>query len=192
MYVAFEGVDCVGKSTQITLLKPVFKEAVFVAEPGGTALGLHLRKLLLTKPYELSKKSEFLLFLAARAQLYEEFLKYNQNRLIISDRSFISGMAYTDFDKDLLFMFNNFALQGFFPKKIIFLKGTKELIASRLSQKNLDNIEQRGIEYFLKVQENLCSVLEFLQKEIALEILSLDAQESVENLHTKIKEFIND
>ncbi|EAJ5326131.1 dTMP kinase [Campylobacter coli] len=191
MYVVFEGVDCVGKSTQISLLKECFKEAVFTAEPGGTKLGTHLRELLLHKPYQLDKKTELLLFLADRAQHCEEILKTNQNKLIISDRSFISGMAYAkDFENDLLFALNSFALENFFPQKIIFLKGDASLIQERLSQKELDSIEKRGIEYFLSVQDKLEKVLHFLKEKISIEILTLDAKESKEKLHQQIKEFL--
>ncbi len=191
MYVVFEGVDCVGKSTQISLLKECFKEAVFTAEPGGTKLGTHLRELLLHKPYQLDKKTELLLFLADRAQHCEEILKTHQNKLIISDRSFISGMAYAkDFENDLLFALNSFALENFFPQKIIFLKGDASLIQERLSQKELDSIEKRGIEYFLSVQDKLEKVLHFLKEKISIEILTLDAKGSKEKLHQQIKEFL--
>ncbi|EAJ2863219.1 dTMP kinase [Campylobacter coli] len=191
MYVVFEGVDCVGKSTQISLLKECFKEAVFTAEPGGTKLGTHLRELLLHKPYQLDKKTELLLFLADRAQHCEEILKTNQNKLIISDRSFISGMAYAkDFENDLLFALNSFALENFFPQKIIFLKGDASLIQERLSQKELDSIEKRGIEYFLSVQDKLEKVLHFLKEKISIEILTLDAKGNKEKLHQQIKEFL--
>ncbi|WP_276882685.1 dTMP kinase [Campylobacter cuniculorum] len=193
MYVAIEGIDCMGKSTQIALLKEKFKDAIFTQEPGATELGKHLRELLLLKPYTMSKKSEFLLFLADRSQHYEEILSQNKNKLIISDRSFISGMAYAkDFDKNFLFELNDFALNHFFPEKIIFLQGSKELIEKRLSQKKLDDIEQRGVKYFLEIQKELKIVLELIEKKIKTRILSLNAQDSKENLHKQIKDFIDD
>lgn len=121
MYVVFEGVDCVGKSTQISLLKECFKEAVFTAEPGGTKLGTHLRELLLHKPYQLDKKTELLLFLADRAQHYDEVLKANQDKLIISDRSFISGMAYAkDFENEELLDLMLLLWKIFSRKKLFF------------------------------------------------------------------------
>lgn len=189
----FEGIDCVGKSTQISLLKEYYKDAIFTLEPGGTKLGKHLREILLNKTYPISKKTELLLFLADRAQHFEEILKTHQNKLIISDRSFISGMAYAkDFENDLLFALNSFALDKFFPQKIIFLKGDEKLIKERLSQKEPDSIEKRGTQYFLSVQDKLECVLDFLNQNIQIEILKLNARESKENLHQKIKEFLND
>lgn len=192
MYVVFEGIDCVGKSTQIELLKDCFKQAIFTAEPGGTELGKHLRELLLNKSYKIDKKAELLLFLADRTQHYDEILKKNQDKLIISDRSFISGIAYANkaFDKNLLFEFNAFALSHFFPQKIIFLKAHKELIKERLSKKKLDSIEKRGIDYFLTVQNELEETLNFLKEKIDFKLLKLNAENSKENLHQQIKEFL--
>lgn len=191
MYVAFEGIDCVGKSTQISLLKEIYKEAIFTLEPGGTDLGKSLRDILLYQNLNLKKRAEVLLFLADRAQHYEEVIHPNKDKLIISDRSFISGMAYAvDFDDELLFSLNSFALDHFFPKKIIFLKADEKLIKQRLGEKKQDTIEQRGIEYFLNVQNKLENILFFLKNKIQIEILQLDANKSIEKLHTKIKDFL--
>ncbi|EAH6293063.1 dTMP kinase [Campylobacter lari] len=194
MYIAFEGVDCVGKSTQIELLKKCFKDAIFTKEPGGSELGMHLRKILLESKMQFSKKAELLLFLADRANLIDIHLVQNKNKLIISDRSFVSNMAYAkfDFDQNILFDLNSFATGGFFPQKIVFLHGSKELIEQRLSKKNLDSIEKRGVEYFLNIQNALEETLEILKTKIDIKILKLDASLSIENLHEKIKEFIND
>lgn len=193
MYVALEGIDCMGKSTQIELLKESFKHAVFTQEPGATELGKHLRELLLNKSCTFSKKTELLLFLADRSEHYEEILGKNKNKLIISDRSLISGLAYAkDFDKDFLFELNAFALDRFFPEKIIFLEGSGELIEKRFSEKRLDSIEKRGVDYFIEIQNELKATLGFIQTKIQAQILSLDAADTRENLHKQIKEFIND
>ncbi|CAM4049685.1 dTMP kinase [Campylobacter armoricus] len=194
MYIAFEGIDCVGKSTQIELLKKYFHDAIFTKEPGGSELGVHLRKILLESKIQFSKKAELLLFLADRANLIDMYLVQNKNKLIISDRSFISNMAYAklDFDLKTLFELNTFATGGVFPQKIVFLYGSKELIMQRLSRKNLDSIEKRGIEYFLNIQNALEETLEFLKTKIDIKILRLDASLSIENLHEKIKDFIDD
>ena len=146
MYVVLEGVDCVGKSTQIKLLKDYVKDALFTFEPGNTKLGKELRKLLLNSDFDICKETECLLFLADRAQHFNELISKNKDKLIISDRSLISGMAYAkDFDKELLFRLNSFALSDFFPDKIIFLKADENTLKAKLNSKNLDNKEKRGL-----------------------------------------------
>lgn len=193
MYVALEGIDGVGKSTQITLLQDEFKEALFCFEPGYTALGKELRSILLEKNLKLGKRAEFLLFLSDRSELCEEILLHNQNKLIISDRSCISGFAYalSFFDIDELFALNSFALQGFFPQKCVFLRANKSLFLQRNSGKRLDMIEKRGLEYFMQIQNNYEKVLEFLGQKINLQSLILDTNTEKKVLFERIKEFIN-
>lgn len=194
MYVVFEGIDGVGKSTQIELLKREFKDAVFSFEPGATKLSVHLRELLLEKSEKFSKRAEILLFLADRAEHFEQVLQKNADKLIICDRSFISGIAYANnaFDFETLFALNGFALGEFFPQKCVFLRADEELIKERFEKKGLDKIEKRGADYFMSVQNELEKCLEMLEKKINLRVLRLNARENIELLHQKIKEFIDD
>lgn len=192
MYAVFEGVDGVGKSTQIELLKREFSDAVFTCEPGATPFGEVLREILLESGLKFSKKAEILLFLADRAEHFEEILKPNAHKLIISDRSFISGIAYANKseDFDTLLRLNSFALSGFFPQKCVFLRADENLLRSRLGKKALDKIEKRGVNYFLEVQNEIQNCLEILQKRLNLQILNLDANEEIQALHEKIKAFL--
>lgn len=194
MYVVFEGIDGVGKSTQIELLRAVYPKAVFSSEPGATTLGVHLREILLEKELKFSKRAEILLFLADRAEHYEKILRQNADKLIICDRSFISGIAYANnaFEFERLLSLNAFALNEFFPQKCVFLKADEALLKERFAAKGLDKIEQRGTGYFMSVQNALEKCLAMLEKKIKLRILTLNARESVENLHERIKEFIDD
>ena len=194
MFVVFEGIDGVGKSTQIELLKADFKDAVFSFEPGATQLGRLLREILLEKGCKFSKRAEILLFLADRAEHYEQILKANADKLIISDRSFISGIAYANnaFEFDTLLSLNAFALNDFFPQKCVFLRASEALLKERFAKKGLDKIEKRGVEYFMSVQKALEKCLAVLERRLNLRVLSLDASESVGVLHEKIKEFIDD
>lgn len=194
MYVAIEGIDCVGKSTQIELLKKDFKEALFTFEPGATELGKNIRNILLDGKFALSKKTEFLLFLADRAQHYYEVISKNKEKLIISDRSLISGIAYAkDYDIELLFKLNSFAIDDFLPQKIIFLYIDEEELSKRLENKAKDNIEKRGISYFLEIQNNIKNTINFLkEKEKKLKILNINAALKKKEIYKKIKEFLND
>lgn len=66
----------------------------------------------------------------------------------------------------------------------------KNLIKERLSQKEQDAIEKRGIGYFLSVQDKLENTLQFLKEKINLQVLTLNANDTKENLHQKIKDFL--
>ena len=188
MYIAIEGIDTSGKSTQIKMLKNEFKNALFVKEPGFSTLGAKLRKIIFED--KITKKAELFLFLADRAELIEKTIKPNLDKLIISDRSVISGIAYglSFFDFDFLVNLNRFATDSIFPQKVIILKLTKEELIKRLSQKLHDNIEKRGIDYLLKIQDNLiktCSRLE-------IPYVLIDASNPVEEINFRIKKVINE
>ncbi|TLD82390.1 dTMP kinase [Helicobacter sp. MIT 11-5569] len=187
MYIALEGIDTAGKSTQITLLKEIFKNAIFTFEPGATPLGQQIREILLTTEI-LSSKAEMLLFLADRAEHYASVIAPNVDKLLISDRSLISGIAYAKgFDFQLLESFNAFVMDNMLPNKAILLEVDKQTLEYRLSQKGKDKIEQRGIAYLLELQERLKETMLHLN----VESLSINASLPRDSITTQIVEFIN-
>ena len=183
MYIAIEGIDTAGKSTQIELLKKEFPNAVFIKEPGFTTLGQKLRKIIFQD--EITKKAELFLFLADRAETVEKVIKPNLYKLIISDRSVISGIAYAleFFDFDMLVNLNRFATEGIFPNFVFILTLNKETLKKRLSQKEHDNIEKRGIEYLLNIQQNMIDTCNRL--EIPYQLIPADLSEEAVNFRIK-------
>ena len=192
MYVIFEGIDGAGKSTQIARLAVAYPQAIVTKEPGGTKLGENLREILL-KENNLDKRAEILLFLADRAEHFGKIIKPNSNKIILSDRGFVSGMAYAlaggNFSFEELLNLNKFALQGNFPQKIVSFKANESTLRSRLgSRTQMDGIEARGFEYLLRVQD---AMEEILQK-LDIRYVTIDAALDEEKITNLIKEFIND
>ncbi|WP_024788041.1 MULTISPECIES: dTMP kinase [unclassified Lebetimonas] len=187
MYIAFEGIDTAGKSTQINLLKKEYKNFLFVKEPGYTEFGKKLREIILKE--KISKKSELFLFLADRSETMQTVIKPNLDKTIITDRSAISGIAYAMefFDFDLLVNLNKFATDGIFPNLTIILKLDKETLKYRLSLKKHDNIEKRGIDYLLRIQNNIINTCNRLE----IPYLLLDASSSVDEIYFRIKKAIS-
>ena len=183
MYIAIEGIDTAGKSTQIELLKKEFPKAIFIKEPGFTTLGQKLRKIIFQD--EITKKAELFLFLADRAETVEKVIKPNLYKLIISDRSVISGIAYAleFFDFNMLVNLNRFATEGIFPNFVFILTLNKETLKKRLSQKKHDNIEKRGIEYLLNIQQNIIDTCNRL--EIPYQLIPADLSEEAVNFRIK-------
>lgn len=192
MLINFEGVDGAGKSTQINLLKEIYKDAIITKEPGGTELGLMIRNYLMSSASKISQRAEIFLFLADRAEHYEKVLKPNYGNLILSDRSFVSGLAYAmanddNLDIKTLIELNKFALCSDFGDKFVFLKADENLIRQRLfSRGQNDDIESRGIEYLMRVQGFMSIILDDLK----FEVLEIDASLSPEIIHNKIRKFI--
>ncbi|WP_217583605.1 dTMP kinase [Helicobacter pylori] len=187
MYVVLEGIDGVGKSTQVGLLKARFKNALFTKEPGGTKIGESLRRIALNE--NISELARAFLFLSDRAEHIESVIKpaLKEKRLIISDRSLISGMAYSQFSSLEL---NLLATQSVLPAKIILLVIDKEGLKQRLSLKSLDKIENQGAEKLLHIQQKIKTHAYALREKFGCEVLELDAQKSVGDLHHQIAAFI--
>ena len=185
MYIAIEGIDTAGKSTQISRLTNHFPHAVITKEPGATEIGKEIREMVLSAKAK-SKKAEFLLFLADRAEHIKEVIEPNIDKMIISDRSAVSGVAYAliqgEIDKKDLVELNNFATNSIYPKKVFLLKLTKEELEYRLSQKELDGIELRGSEYLLKIQDAIIEAAGLLN----LELVIIDATKNIESITEEI------
>ncbi len=193
MYVLFEGIDTCGKTTQIELVANSFKNVVVTKEPGGTAFGKHAREILLEDSLS-SKRAELLLFLADRAEHYAQIVKPNKDKLIISDRGFLSGIGYAlangDFNFEHLVELNRFALEGHFPDLIVLFETNMKTLKERTGaeDKTLDGIERRGLEYLMRVQTDMKKSLERLD----IPYLLVDATETIETIEKQIKKRIKE
>src|SRR3954466_13098094 len=101
MFFSFDGVDGVGKSTQIRLLAEALgargKDIITCRDPGGTPLGERLREILLDHHgLAIHRRSETLLYMASRAQLVEEIIRpaLASGKTVISDRFLLANVVY--------------------------------------------------------------------------------------------------
>lgn len=191
MIVYFEGIDGVGKSTQIQKTHALLSGSIKTCEPGGTELGKKLREMIFRG--QISPRAEILLFLADRAEHYEKIIAPNKDKIILSDRGFISGISYAmanaDFDIEKLLELNSFALGGDFGDKFVFFKADESLIKARLMARNSsDSIEKRGIEYLLRVQ----GFMEILLKDLGLNYIEINANDEISVINKKIVDFIKE
>jgi len=189
MYLVIEGIDTAGKSTQMEALKALFPEACFTKEPGGTPAGERIRELILETGVR-SERAELLLFLADRSEHIEEVILPNRSKVIVSDRSVISGMAYAmvkqAFEPDELLRLNRFATGGVVPDFAVILTLREEELVRRLSSKRHDAIESRGTEYLLAIQDEL----ERAARLLGIPTLVIDAGLDVETITEQIQEII--
>ena len=133
LFIAFEGGEGSGKSTQAESLLQRFSEAghraVLVREPGTTTLGLYLREYLKSKR-PLTLESELLLFAAARAQLVAEEIRPTLERgiTVVADRYTGSTVAYQGYGRgirrDVIDYLNDYVTGGLVPD-ITFLLDTE-------------------------------------------------------------------
>src|ERR1700732_2522643 len=101
LFITFEGPDGSGKSTQLRLLAERLRSAgrdVFeTVEPGGTPIGMQIRRILLdAKNHELCPTAELLLMFASRAQNVDQWIlpALAQGQIVLSDRFTDSTLVY--------------------------------------------------------------------------------------------------
>ncbi|HWY46269.1 MAG TPA: dTMP kinase [Bryobacteraceae bacterium] len=101
LFITFEGPDGSGKSTQARLLAERLRSAghavLETIEPGGTAIGQQIRRILLDPANrELRPIPELLLMFAARAQNVEQSVlpALAEGKIVVSDRFTDSSIAY--------------------------------------------------------------------------------------------------
>ncbi|MGE4296221.1 MAG: dTMP kinase [Campylobacterales bacterium] len=188
MYLALEGVDGAGKSTQLAALKQLYPDAVFTLEPGGTPLGGKLRELVLH--HKMDKTARLFLFLADRAEHAAKVIAPNEGKLIISDRSALSGAAYAwgDADHALLAAMNRLATRDRLPDRAVLLKMDEATIKTRLSHDRLDEIEKQGLDFLLSVQDRLIDAAKLLNVPLTV----IDAALEPQTITKQLKELIDD
>ena len=100
-FIVLDGPDGCGKSTQVRLLAEALEqtgiETISLRDPGGTNIGEQIRQILLRNDNQaMSVRCEALLYMASRAQLYEESIKpaLAEGKCVICDRWLSSTYAY--------------------------------------------------------------------------------------------------
>jgi dTMP kinase len=84
-------------------------------------------------------------------------------------------------------MFNTFATDKIYPDLVVILKLDRATLEERLSAKKHDNIEKRGVDYLLSIQDNLIEVT----NNLCINSLIIDATLSIKEIHQKIMEKID-
>ena len=167
-YARLEGPDGSGKTTQLRLAEEFNEKkgigAVFVREPGGTKLGLHIRSLLLQEAsINMGPEVEFALFTADRRQLWDEVIlpALKEDRPVIGDRGVESTICYQSagggVDKDTILDVSNKLLDPRYmrPDALAILSISEEVRRRRLNyrftEEVADKIESRDDSYTHRV-----------------------------------------
>jgi dTMP kinase len=171
-FVVFDGPDGSGKSTQFRRFAEYCSArgvtVTEVREPGGTHIGEHIRSVLLDPANDsMAMRCEMLLYMASRAQLFEERIvpALARKELVLADRFTSSTLAYQGTAGGLSFhdilAVGKVATGNRWPDLTVIFDVDERTAASRLSPL-LDRIEQRGAEFHRRVREGyLQQVREF-------------------------------
>jgi dTMP kinase len=196
LFISFEGIDGVGKSTQLDLLVRYFEEigrtVCRTLEPGGTDLGREIRELLLHRKGEVAPRAEALLFAADRAHHVATLVRpaLERGEVVVTDRYLDSSVAYQGSGRDLGFDqvrdLSLFAVDGLLPHLTVLLDLDAEKAAARRSNTGAepDRLERAKTEFFETARQ---SYLTMAAAEPS-RWLVLDAEQSVEAMQAKIRE----
>lgn len=196
VFIAFEGGEGSGKSTQSKLLKEYLESeghtVVLTREPGGTKLGKELRDILLHTHDHVSPRAEALLYAADRAHHVETLIRpaLERGEIVITDRYLDSSIAYQGAGRVLspgeVGRISRWATESLIPTLTIIIDLPAEVGLGRL--KTRDRLEAESNAFHERVRQ------EFLQ--IALldpeRYLVIDGRQSVEDLHKAIRDRVSE
>jgi dTMP kinase len=161
-FVVFDGPDGSGKSTQFRRFADAARgaglEVVEVREPGGTPIGEKIRTILLDPANaEMTVRTEMLLYMASRAQLFTQRIEpaLRAGALVLADRFVSSTLAYQGaaggMDEDDIVAVGRVATGNHVPDLTVIFDVSTDVALSRLSPL-LDRMEGKGREFHMKVR----------------------------------------
>lgn len=192
-----EGIEGAGKTTIIQLLKEHYEnngvDIITTREPGGVYSAEAIRKNIMDFP--LDKKTELLLFLAARREhLTNKVLPLiEKGKIIICDRFIYSTIAYQGYGRgievDKIIDFNNFVLDGLQPDLIFYIDISIETSINRKSRMNdcdLNRLDKETIEFYKRVRSGYEAIYKSSNS-----IYRINGEESINEIVKKIVKIIN-
>ena len=194
MFITFEGIDGVGKSTQLDMLEKHLvesgREVVRTLEPGGTELGQEIRHLLLHRKGDVAPRSEALLYAADRAHHVETKIKpaLASGKVVLSDRYFDSSVAYQgaarELDVNEVREISLWAIDRLLPDLTVLLDLDAAAAIERRGNKGTepDRLEREQVEFFERARE------EYLRMAKEPRFLVIDATLSPEEIHAQVLE----
>jgi dTMP kinase len=197
MFFSFDGVDGVGKSTQIRLfcdwLRIEGKTAVTCRDPGGTPLGEKLRELLLDHhDVPIHRRAEMLLYMASRAQLVEEVIRpaLSAGHVVVSDRYLLANVVYQAhaadqsgavLNPDDVWRVGTVTVGGVMPDLVLLFDMPAEKAAARIGR-SPDRMESRGVAYLEQVRQGFLTEAGRFPHQIAV----INADQPVDAVHAEV------
>ena len=190
--ITFEGIEGVGKSTQINLILEWLISKGYstklLREPGSTDFGEKIRELLLSKESNISVYTELLLMFAARSEMINKHLIGSTNDFILCDRYYHASIAYQGYGRKLPLELIDQLIKGIncpIPDLTIIYDLDVKTGFKRKSNDVIDRIESSGTNFFENVRNGY--------KEIAknrAEVEILDASQPIELISQQTKSLV--
>ena len=198
-FVSFEGIEGCGKTTQIALLSEVLTQRNIphsvTREPGGTAVGEGIRKILLnSETIHLTAAAELLLFYASRSQNILEKIEPSlaQGEVVICDRFYHASMAYQGYGRgipiDFIEKLTDLVCGQRRPEITILLDIDPEIGLTRARTRNSKRVEDEGrfemedVRFYTRIREGYLNLAAREPERIRV----INADSSIDNVHRSI------
>ena len=191
MFITLDGIDGVGKSTQIerliSYLEQQGHETLLVRDPGTTEIGARLRQILLESDLELHRRTEAMLFMASRCEMVETILRpaLADGKTVVSDRFLLANVVYQSVgakvSPDLLWQMGRLANGGVVPDLTILLDMPAQRSMERIGNET-DRMESRGVDYMEAVRQGFLEQLPQSSQSTAI----IDADQSPEDVSREL------
>jgi len=196
-FIVLDGPDGCGKSTHAGLLVQWLQSQGVPTsrfrDPGDTSIGEKIREILLNPEHlEMDTRTELLLYMAARAQLWAEKIApaLQENHCVVLDRWLSSTCAYQGFaggfGADKVIGIATDCLERVWPDLTVILDVDLDTAAGRLGRQ-LDRMEAKGDGYHQKVREGFLQLAQEHEN-----VLIVDAIAEIETVHEKILQLISE
>ena len=200
MFITFEGPDGSGKTTQVAPLSEYLiqqgHQVLITREPGGTAIGDQIRRILSDlKNTGMHPRSETLLFLAARAQLVEQVIKPHlaDGYIVLCDRYADSTMAYQGYghqnDLNQISSLISFATGGLKPDLTLLLDvGAEAGLKRKAEGTEWNRLDAYSLEFHQRVRQGYAVLAE---SEPARWVV-IDADQPTDRVQEMIRQAVQD
>lgn len=201
LFVAFEGGEGAGKSTQVERLRRALEEGglevLVTREPGGTELGEAVREILLDRSARIDDRTETLLHAAARAEHVEQVVRpaLREGRIVISDRYVDSSIVYQGVARGLgetdVSRINRWGTDALEPDLVVVLDVEPETGLRRARERGeLTRYDEESIEFHQRVNRAFRRRAEQDPDRYLLVDASRPADEVSERIATRVLEMV--
>lgn len=193
VFITFEGIDGVGKSTQLDLLQGWLesrgREVIRTLEPGGTELGQEIRHLLLHRKGDVAARAEALLYAADRAHHVATKIRpaLAEGKVVLSDRYFDSSVAYQgaarELDVEEVRNISLWAVDNLIPDLTVLLDLDAQAAIQRRNKTGTepDRLEREKVDFFERARS------QYLDLAKEPRFLVVDATLSIDEIQEQIR-----
>jgi len=198
LFLALEGMDGSGKTTQVNLLSEWFSsrnlEFAVAREPGSTKTGEAIRGIVQENlDLDIPSETELLLYLAARSVFVKEVVLpvLEAGDIFLTDRFSMSTLAYQGYARGLdiaeIDRLNDFASGKLNPDLYLVLDIPEELSRERLASasREKDRLELTGRDFMERVRSGYLEVARNTDNAVLI-----DGTETPDMIHHRIREIL--